>query len=356
MGAAIETDTKTGTAGTTADRAGAGSRQRAVQRLPDRPHRPPAARAGGSASSANDTSSTNDTRLATALGWFSIGLGLAELVAPAEVSRLIGMRSNGEDHTVMRALGVRELTAGVGILTNRQSPRWLWSRAVGDAMDLALLGRVMSTPGANRSRATAATAAVLGVTALDVMCAKQLARDAGASQTRPAKDRGIHVLRSITVNRTPEDVYSFWRDFANLPRFMRHLESVTVMDSRRSHWKARAAAGATVEWDAEVTEDDPNRLIAWRSLPGADVDNHGRVRFRAAPGNRGTELEVDIHYAPPGGAVGAKLASLFHAEPGQQVRDDLRTFKQVLETGELLLSDATVHRGPHPAQPEGRTS
>ena len=155
----------------------------------------------------------------------------------------------------------------------------------------------------------------------------------------------------MTINRSPEEIYHFWRDFQNLPRFMDHLESVDVLDERRSHWRAKAPAGKTVEWDAEIIEDRPNELIAWRSLENADVPNTGSVRFVPAPGGRGTEVHVELKYDPPGGAVGVAIAKLFGEEPNQQVATDLRRFKQVMETGEVVQSDASIHRGPHPARP-----
>src|SRR5207237_3055072 len=123
------------------------------------------------------------------------------------------------------------------------------------------------------------------------------------------------------------EVYDFWRNFGNLPRFMDHLESVQVTGDRRSHWKAKAPAGTTVEWDAETTENRPNELIAWRSVEGADVTNAGVVRFVAAPGGRGTEIHVDLRYEPPAGKLGKLVAKLFGEEPSQQVEGDLRRFK-----------------------------
>lgn len=146
---------------------------------------------------------------------------------------------------------------------------------------------------------------------------------------------------AITVNRPPEEVYAFFRDLENLPRFMDHLESVTTTDDRRSHWKAKAPAGTSVEWDAEVVEDEPGSLISWRSLEGARVDNAGSVRFTPAPGGQGTEVVAEVEYSPPGGAVGAVVAKLFGEEPTQQIKDDLRRLKQVLETGEVLVSDGS---------------
>jgi uncharacterized membrane protein len=149
----------------------------------------------------------------------------------------------------------------------------------------------------------------------------------------PAK-RGIKVEKSITVNKSPAELYRFWRNFENLPRFMDHLESVHVTGDKRSHWVAKAPAGSSVQWDAEIYNEKENELIAWRSLEGADVDSAGSVHFQAAPGGRGTEVKVVLKYDPPGGAIGAAIAKLFGEEPSQQIEEDLRRFKQVMETGE----------------------
>lgn len=163
--------------------------------------------------------------------------------------------------------------------------------------------------------------------------------------------KGIHVDRSITVNRPPDEVYRFWHNFENLPLFMRHLEAVRSDGNGRSHWKAKAPAGMTVEWDAEIVEDVPNEIISWQSLEGSEVNNSGTVRLRPAPRGRGTEIHVHVDYEPPGGRVTAALAQLFREEPGQQIQDDLYAFKQVMETGEVLMSDASLIGEPHPAQP-----
>jgi uncharacterized membrane protein len=146
---------------------------------------------------------------------------------------------------------------------------------------------------------------------------------------------GTGVVRALTVNLPREEVYAFWRDFENLPRFMRHLESVTVLDARRSHWVAKAPAGTTVEWDAEITIDEPNSEIAWRSIGDPDIDNSGSVRFTDAPGDRGTEVLVELSYAAPGGAIGRGIAKLFGEEPKLQVREDMRRFKALIESGDI---------------------
>lgn len=148
-------------------------------------------------------------------------------------------------------------------------------------------------------------------------------------------ERGIHVEQSLTINKDPMELYRFWRDLDNLPRIMDHLESVAKLDDRRSHWVVLGPMGHTVEWDAELINDEPGRLLAWRSLRGASVDNAGSVRFVPAPGNRGTEVRVVLDYVPPAGRAGALVARMFGKNPRQQILEDLRHFKQVMEAGEI---------------------
>jgi len=289
-------------------------------------------------------------RLARGLGWFSIGLGLAELLAPALVARLAGGR--GRHTGLIRLYGLREIASGVAIFSQGRKPAGaVWTRVAGDAMDLATLGLAFAAPGTNKAGVAFATANVLGVTALDVACARELARETGAMTQGGA----IRLKRSIVVNRSPHELYQFWRDFQNLPRFMYHLESVQVLDEGRSHWVTKAPAGRRVEWDAELTADRPNELIAWRSLAGADIYNAGTVRFEPRPGGRGTIVRVELEYHPPGGMAGTMLAKLFNQSPEQQIYDDLRRLKQVLETGEVLRSDGspagTGQVMQRPAQP-----
>ncbi|MFL5494429.1 MAG: SRPBCC family protein [Gemmatimonadales bacterium] len=291
------------------------------------------------------------TRVARGLGWFSVGLGLTEIAAPRALARVIGVRHAERHRKAMLALGVRELISGVGILTQPRSPGWVWVRVGGDVVDLALLGSALKSEASNRGRLAAATAAVFGVTLLDVRTGQELGRNAGNGSGR-TNERGLaEVNKAITVRRMPEDVYAFWRDFQNLPRFMEHLESVQVLSDQRSRWKAKAPGGGTVQWEAEIVEDRPNELIGWRVAGDADVTQSGTVRFTPAPGGRGTEVRVELRYDPPGGVIGTTIAMLFGEEPGQQVDSDLRHFKQVMETGEVVHSDASVHRGPHPARP-----
>jgi uncharacterized membrane protein len=156
-----------------------------------------------------------------------------------------------------------------------------------------------------------------------------------AAEPQDYFEHGIHIEESFTVNKTPWELYQYWRNFENLPRIMSHLESVTVIDDKRSRWvaKAPAIAGGKVEWDAEIINDEPNALIAWRSLENADVDNAGSVRFVPAADAGGTEVKVVIDYIPPAGRVGKWVAKLFGEAPDQQIQDDLQKFKQVMENG-----------------------
>jgi len=145
-------------------------------------------------------------------------------------------------------------------------------------------------------------------------------------------------VRAVTVGRPREEVFAFFRDFRNLAGFMENIERVDVLDAKRSHWVVKAAAGHTVAWDCELVEDQTGRLLAWESAPHAEVKNRGRVEFRDAPGDRGCEVHATIIYEPPGGALGKLVATLFHTEPGQQAKQDLRRLKMMLETGEVATS------------------
>ncbi|MCC5647191.1 SRPBCC family protein [uncultured Nostoc sp.] len=155
----------------------------------------------------------------------------------------------------------------------------------------------------------------------------------------------IKVEKTVTINKSAEELYRFWHDFENLPTFMKHLKSVKVHNEKRSHWIANAPLGNSVEWDADILEDRENEFISWASVEGADIDNSGFVRFKKAPGDRGTEVKVVLEYNPPGGALGATVAKLFGEEPEQQIGDELRRFKMLMEAGEIATTEG---------QPSGR--
>jgi len=146
------------------------------------------------------------------------------------------------------------------------------------------------------------------------------------------RGEGTRIDRTTIIARAAPDLYRFWRRLDNLPRFMDNLESVTVLDHRRSHWVAKGPLGSRVEWDAEVHNEIPNELIAWRSLPGSEVDQAGSVHF--TPIEEGTEVRVVLRYAAPAGKLGDALTRVLGDDPSQQIADDLRRLKQVMEAGQ----------------------
>ena len=273
--------------------------------------------------------------LSNFLGWFSVGLGLAEILAPKALGRAIGV---GDHPALMRALGVREITSGLGLLSQRGTAAWAWSRVAGDAMDLALLGAAARSPMSDQKRIAMAATAVVGVAALDIYASRRL-------QAEPVELQDEVITQSLAINATPEALYKFWRNVENLPRFMSHLESVTATGDRTSHWVAKAPAGMSVEWDAQIVRDDPNEGLAWETVEGSEIRHQGTVRFEPARSGRGTIVRVELHYVPPGGKVGVHLARALGEEPNVQIKDDLRRLKQLLETGEV----ATII-----GQPSGR--
>jgi uncharacterized membrane protein len=162
----------------------------------------------------------------------------------------------------------------------------------------------------------------------------------------------------VTINKPREEVYQFWRKLENLPQFMRHLETVTQQDSKRSHWVARldsenpvAKALPKVEWDAEIVEEEENSRLVWRSVPGATVDNSGEVRFVDAPGNRGTEVHATILYRAPQGIAGEAVMKLFSPAFKQMVKEDIRRFKRLMETGEIPTNEGPSGRKPETTNP-----
>lgn len=164
----------------------------------------------------------------------------------------------------------------------------------------------------------------------------------GAPAPEEFFEKGMHVEEAVTINRPRQELYRFWRDFPNLARFMKNIQSVTLLDGNQSHWISQRPGGRTVEWDAQIINDEPDALIAWRSVGASDIDHAGSVRFLDAPGGRGTEVKVAMDYVPPAGKLGAAVAKLLGGEPSEQVREDLCRFKQLMETGEI----ATIQGQP----------
>jgi uncharacterized membrane protein len=180
------------------------------------------------------------------------------------------------------------------------------------------------------------TATGMTLAAASVAAGVAISRRRRPQDTREALagPRGIHVKESVTIARPARELYDFWRSIENLPRFMSHLESVTDLGDGRSHWVAKAPLGSRVEWDAEVINEVPDRVIGWRSLPGSTVTSAGSVTFEELPG-RGTRVRVHLQYDPPAGKIGGAVARLFGKSPAQEIREDLQTFKSLLEAGEV---------------------
>lgn len=226
--------------------------------------------------------STPGSAGADAVGWLSVGLAAATLIAARPLARALGLDGAGT-RLVIRSLGAAELAFGLGILRGRPGARWLARR-----------------------------------------------EPAATSDT-------VAVAASVTVNRHPAEVYAFWRDLPNLSRFLTNVESIEILDPPRSRWTVRLGP-KTATWEARITRDEPNQLIAWETLDGADLLHRGEVQFQPAPGNRGTEVRVAIDAQPPGGRAGRAVARLALALPRQQLVNDLRRLKQAVEVGEVIRS------------------
>jgi uncharacterized membrane protein len=285
----------------------------------------------------SDSSANTTTTLVKGLGGASLGLGLSEILAPSKVAAAAGIDETGRSRAVIRALGLRECAHAAALLFG--SSKLVWTRVAGDILDVSLLGAALakSDNGQRRRRGTASAVALAGIAAADLYAALRTTGNGG----RHANGSSHRSLRAaVTVRRSPEDAYRFWRNLENLPSFMYHLQSVTESGDR-SHWVASAPLGRSVEWDAQITDDQPNRRIAWHSLPGASVEHGGSVQFTPAPDSRSTEVRVTISYRLPGGPIGKAAATAFGESPEQQVSDDLRRFKQILETGQVMRSDGS---------------
>jgi|SRR5690349_9924625 uncharacterized membrane protein len=274
--------------------------------------------------------------IARGLGWFSLGLGVAEVIAPRAIGRVAGARKK---ESLIRSYGVREIVAGVGVLATTHSAGWLWARVAGDAVDLASLGAARAASRDGKKSNALAIGSVAGVTALDLWCASRLTKArAGRSRARAEA--------SLIVSRSPEECYQFWRNFENLPRFIDHLKSVRSTGNLGSRWTAYGPGGIEVEWDAEIEEDVPNKRLSWRARDGSHIWHSGVVDFENAPGGRGTIVRVQMDYGNTLKVIGL-LATPLGKNPGQLIRKQLRRFKQVVETGESITTEG---------QPAGRRS
>jgi uncharacterized membrane protein len=272
------------------------------------------------------------------LGWLSVGLGLTGLLAPRQLGRAIGVPAVD----LLQFIGVRELATGAALLTKKNAEPWLWSRLVGDAMDVSVLAAALRSNTGTPRRTWAALSVVAAIGAVDFAAALN-----SRAQRVGSRKADEFLEHSIIINRPPAACYEFWRNLSNLPQFMPRLESVTVLDQSRSYWRVRGPGGLHVGWGARIVVDDAGQQISWHSEEGSELRNAGTVRFSAAPGNRGTLVRLQMHYQPPVGRTAVKLAKLIGSDPNAELREDLRRFKRLLETGEIPTTQG---------QPSGRRS
>jgi uncharacterized membrane protein len=288
--------------------------------------------------------------LASGAGMVILGLGVAQLLAPRQVARSTGIDAHP---ALVRASGALGIASAVNILNKgRPAPLGL-ARLACVGLELTLLARsAMRTGSSGRPPPRAVTPAGRapppppahnpprgpGAAMRDMSAALAQGARQGMGE-RSTESGALAVEKCITVNKSPEECYNFWRNFDRFPEFMEHLEEVSKISDTRSHWKAKAPIGSSVEWDADIGADQPGELLAWHSVEGADVDNGGTVRFERAPGGRGTIVRVEMQYKPPGGKAGALVAKLFGENPVQQIDADLRRFKQLIETGEITTTE-----------------
>lgn len=219
------------------------------------------------------------------------------------------------------------------------------------------MAKLFRTGRSNGGRIKAISLLALGVggIALTAVAARNYGRRrrTGSHDDAPeAARRGFHrhfhrkrtVGKTITINRPRGELYAFWRDFGNLPRFMENVRAVKQEEqSGRSTWTIEAPAGGTVDIETEIVEERENEIIAWRSVKGSEIRTEGHVAFRDAPGGRGTLVEAIICYRPPLGMAGALIAAMFRREPEVQARQELKRFKMLMETGEIAHANNQEH-------------
>lgn len=285
-------------------------------------------------------------RYSDAIGLLGLGLGMFGLLAPGRVARLLGAKDCAGTRRMIALASLGQVTAGVGALTQRRLGPWLWTRVASDTLDLAMITHATHLGALPLRRAVLAGTGFAGVALLVARTSLQTAK---LAPNVSARSFSLNV--AITIQRTPHEVYHAWRDLQSFPRFMSHVESVQL-EGGSVRFRARLPAGVPLEWEVKLTDDIAGSRISWESTPESALRNHGTVTFVPAPGNRGTEMRVSLHYEPPAGALGQAFMKLSGALPREQIRADLRRFKQILETGSVMHSDASVHAGPHPARPE----
>jgi uncharacterized membrane protein len=276
-----------------------------------------------------------DQRLARALGWFSVGLGLTQLVMPRGVARVIGVRA---EPNWLRVLGLRELANGIAILAQpRPSPSALQARVAGDAIDLGLMASAWNARSTDRVRLAAGAGVVLGVTALDILCSRRLS----AALVVP---RPLEIQTSIAIQSSPDKLYRFWRELSNLPRVFSHIDNIRVAEGGRFHVEGKRMLGRSLAWDAQITEDVINQRLGWHTLPGALIAHSARMQFKPLSAE-GTLLSLQMRFEPLVPALVAPLARLLGDTPKQALKSELRRFKQWVEAGELATAEGPPAHG-----------
>lgn len=266
------------------------------------------------------------------LGWLSVGLGLTALLAPRELGSYTGLKGRT---ALLRVTGARELLSGLGLLTRPENCGWIWARVLGDLIDLAVLAGASGRSSRGRGRALASLGVVSAITAFDLGTAVQRTRLKSSGARAP----DIYLERSLLINKSPAECYAFWRDISNLARFTARVVSITALDERRARWIVALPGQRQLQWDSELTVEVPGQRIQWRALSGAPFQHAGAVVFEAAPGKRGTLVKVSMHYKAPGGSIGAGLVQWLGPDPFGEVRENLRRFKQLIETGEIPTTE-----------------
>jgi uncharacterized membrane protein len=309
------------------------------------------------------TDAVSEWPMAETLGWLSVGLGLTGLLTPRQTARVSGLTAPG----VVRLIGARELVSGIGLLTQSNKSPWLWARVAGDAMDLAAIAMTHGGTRRGRSRAVGAAAVVAAITAADVWAAYSSGigrlRQGRRAQSRPE----AYFERTLIVNKPARECYDYWRDLGNVPKFTRRLKSVTPLDERRSKWVMSVPGGPDVSWVAEMIEDKPGERLRWRSEESSPLRHSGSVSFREVPGGRGTFVTVSMHYQTPADGLGNLVARVIGRDPFGEVRENLRRFKQLLETGEIATTTgqpsgsrsmlgSLLPEGRRSRQPSGRAT
>jgi uncharacterized membrane protein len=291
--------------------------------------------------------------LSRALGWVSLGLGAAQLAAPQRLADLAGVAGDDRTRTIVRLLGLREIATGAGLIAGSHPAPWMWGRVGGDAIDLALLASAADDRGTNRKRLAGAAAITAGIATVDAICSAWLTTAPATYPSRQAEP--ARVATAITVRAPASRVYEALANAQNLPRFVKSFASIDVRTPRLIRWTATLPGGFSLEWEIEMTEEEPGERLAWQTREGSTFPAAGQITVRPAPADQGTEIRFTAALDPPGGELGTKIGDLFSGAIGTKIHNDLRRFKQLVELGEIVQSDASIAAGPHPAQPSAGT-